>query len=130
MTEEKIKLQTEKLSLSFVNAIKKSIAEAGSQQKLSAKTNIHQSRISAYANGEYDFAKLTIGTLIRLFPDIEIIYNANQSQSCDENDAINIIEQRMLALFRRLPMDEKIMFYENIAKFYGDTVELKKETKR
>ena len=132
MLEERISEQTLRLGKAFTVAVAEAIAKAGSQKKLSDAIGIHQSRISDYVNGNYDFSNLTIGTLIRLFPELEIMYFSDSS-SLQKDDAITVMEQRMLLLFRRLSVNDKVLCYENMAKTYGDTfrdVQKSKEMKK
>ena len=72
MKEEEIEDRVKELYSFFIKAISESIKEAGSQKNFSEKVGIHQSRISDYANANYDFKNITVGTLIRLFPEIQI----------------------------------------------------------
>ena len=121
MTEDDIIKQTRRLEEAFKSAVADAITSAGTQKKLAEQTGIHQSRISDYSNGNYDFSNLTVGTLIKLFPHLEIIYN--QDEPVADDDAMTAIEHRLLTLFRRLPVNDKILCYENVAKTYGDTFE-------
>lgn len=132
MIEDHFIEQKKRLSDAFEAAMADAIKAAGTQKKLAEQTGIHQSRISEYSQGNYDFSNLTVGTLIKLFPNLDIVYNINEAGNNDE--AISAIEQRLLTLFRRLPVNDKILCYENIAKTYGDTFEAtqqrKEETKK
>ena len=117
MNEDNFTKQSKRLENVFKAATAAAISAAGTQKKLAEQTGIHQSRISEYVNGNYDFSSLTLGTLIKLFPDLDICYNIGPVQ---EDDAMKAIEQRLLLLFRRLPVNEKILCYENVVKTYGD----------
>ena len=119
MIEDHFIEQKKRLSDAFEAAMADAIKAAGTQKKLAEQTGIHQSRISEYSQGNYDFSNLTVGTLIKLFPNLDIVYNINETEHNDE--AITAIEQRLLTLFRRLSINDKIMCYENVAKTYGDT---------
>ena len=127
MTEDDMIKQTKRLEAVFKAAVEEAISTAGTQKKLAEQTGIHQSRISDYSNGNYDFSNLTVGTLIKLFPNLDIIYNPEAAAISD--DAITAIEHRLLTLFRRLPVNDKILCYENIAKTYGDTFEATQQRK-
>ena len=128
MKDEQLELQIKRLGNAFTLAMSNAIKDAGSQKKLSEQTGIHQSRISDYVNGNYDFSNLTQGTLIRIFPELEIIYSSQDDiAKCD--DAISAIENRMLILFRRLSLGDKILCYENMARTYGDDFEKTRKDK-
>ena len=58
----------------FLEAMKEALKAYGSQKSFSQASGIHQSRISDYSNGNYDFENLTVGTLHKLFPNMRIIY--------------------------------------------------------
>ena len=128
MKDEQLERQIKRLGNAFTLAMSNAIKDAGSQKKLSEQTGIHQSRISDYVNGNYDFSNLTLGTLIRIFPELEIIYSSQDDiAKCD--DAISVIENRMLTLFRRLSTGDKILCYENMARTYGDDFEKTRKDK-
>ena len=123
MTDKELSERSKRLGEAFASAVARAAAEAGSQKKLSEATGIHQSRISDYANGRYDFSKLTVGTLLRLFPDLEIVCRGNEGvENIGDEDAMWAeIERRVLCLFRRLSPTNKLLWYENLAKSCGGT---------
>ena len=102
----------------FRRAMLEAIRRAGSQKKLSEETGIHQSRISDYVNGQYDFSGVTVGTLIKLFPELEILY-FEQPPSATEGDVGEAVERRLRAMFRRLSADEKVLCFEMISRTFG-----------
>ena len=104
----------------FRAAMLKAIQKAGSQKKLAEETGIHQSRISDYANGQYDFGSLTVGTLIKLFPELEILYFRSKLQAENDDDMAAAIERRMLAMFRSLPTENKVLCFEMMSRTFGD----------
>lgn len=126
MNEDNFTKQSKRLENVFKATMAAAISAAGTQKKLAEQTGIHQSRISEYVNGNYDFSSLTLGTLIKLFPDLDICYN---TEPANEDDTMKAIEQRLLLLFRRLPVNEKILCYENVIKTYGDVFSSTKEDK-
>lgn len=124
MTEEELKEKAKILSDAFMRAMAAAISESGSQKNFSDVTGIHQSRISDYVNGNYDFQNLNVGTLIKLFPDLEIIYSKNRPSQPQDN-AIDMLEKRLLIIFRGLDTERKISCYENVVRSYGEPFQTK-----
>lgn len=119
MNDEDIKIRVEELSAVFVKAIAVSIKNAGSQKKFSELTGIHQSRISDYANENYDFGNITIGTLIRLFPELNIVYHAGQ-ESNSTSEIFDIMEKRLLRIFQGLDLNKKVQCFEMMSRTFGE----------
>ena len=120
MDEETVKDRASKLAAVFVAAMASAVSAAGSQKALSKLTGIHQSRISDYTNGNYDFNNLTVGTLIKLFPDLEIIYHAGNANSAGAEQVFDKMEKRILAMFRQLDDDDKVLCFEMMSRTFGD----------
>ena len=123
MDDEQIKANAEKLAADFASAMAAAIKKAGSQKSLAEQTGIHQSRISDYVNANYDFCNLTVGTLIRLFPDLDIIYQQPGDRKGDGSNIVATIEKRLLAMFRRLNDEDKILCFEMMSRSFGGKVE-------
>lgn len=114
---EKIK----SLESEFLAAMKRLIEENGSQKNLSQATGIHQSCVSGYVNGSYDFSKLTLGTLIKLFPQLQISYFDTANATADTSSEIfDMLEKRLLKMFRRLNAEDKILAFEKMSRTFGD----------
>ena len=62
------------LKENFMKALSEAIGRAGSQTMLAKNSGMQQSRISDYLSGRYDFYNITIGSLLKLFPELEIHY--------------------------------------------------------
>ena len=105
------------LAKAFSRAVAQAIKESGSQKGLAAQTGIHQSRISDYVNSRYEFTNLTVGTLIKLFPKLEIVYNIHDGGNADADRLLEEMEKRMIANFRHLSMSDKIVLFEEISNF-------------
>ncbi len=124
--DEETKEKTTYLALAFVQAMAEAIRQAGSQKNMAEATGIHQSRLSDYVNGNYDFANLTVGSLIRMFPELNVSYFDHPGAQA-ENNAQKAMERRMLAIFRRLDVDSQILCFEMMAKTFGENFkEIKK----
>lgn len=123
MDDEQVKANAEKLAADFASAMAAAIKKAGSQKSLAEQTGIHQSRISDYVNANYDFCNLTVGTLIRLFPDLDIIYQQPGDRKGDGSNIVATIEKRLLAMFRRLNDEDKILCFEMMSRSFGEKIE-------
>ena len=119
MNDEDFEKRVTELYACFVEAISGSIKESGSQKNFAEKTGIHQSRISDYANANYDFKNITIGTLIRLFPEIQITYTTNKPQE-NTNEIFDVMEKRILKIFRELDIDKKVKCFEMLSRTFGE----------
>lgn len=120
MDEDQVKERASRLGAVFVAAMSTAVSAAGSQKALSEITGIHQSRISDYMNGNYDFNNLTIGTLIKLFPNLEIIYHSGQENPTGAGEVFDKMEKRMLAMFRKLNDDDKVICFEMMSRTFGE----------
>lgn len=120
MDEDHVKERTKKLSAAFIAAMASAISTAGSQKALSERVGIHQSRISDYVNGNYDLNNITVGTLIKIFPELEIIYHADQRHSAGAEEVFDKMEKRILAMFRKLGDDEKVLCFEMMSRTFGE----------
>lgn len=118
-TEEELSRLSKIFAEAFQAAMAESIRRAGSQKKLAEETGIHQSRISDYANGLYDFGSMTIGTLIKLFPELEILYFRQPGEATADAMA-EAVERRLLAMFRRLSTDNKVLCFEMMSRTFGN----------
>lgn len=97
------------------------IEEKGSQKNLSDITGIHQSRISGYLNGTFDFNNLSIGTLIKLFPQLQISYFDTVKENADTSDEVfDLMEKRLLKMFRRLNAEDRILAFEMFSRTFGN----------
>lgn len=120
-TETKIKL----MEIEFANAMKQIIKNAGSQKNLAEQTGMHQSNISGYLNGSFIFSNLTIGTLIKLFPELQIKYfDSINEASNDTQEIFDMLEQRLITMFHRLNSEEKIRCFEIVARSFGEKYNL------
>ena len=97
------------LSEDFLEAMKKGLKKYGSQKAFSQATGIHQSRISDYANGHYDFENLSIGTLHKLFPNMRIVYFPEEQVAQTSDQTLEIINARIQAILQRLSPAERVL---------------------
>ena len=102
MDEDHVKERAKKLSAAFIAAMASAISTAGSQKALSERVGIHQSRISDSVDGNYDLNNITVGTLITI------------------EEFFDKMEKRILAMFRKLGDDEKVLCFEMMSRTFGE----------
>lgn len=62
---------------------------------------------------------MTIGTLIKLFPELEILYFRQPGEATADAMA-EAVERRLLAMFRRLSTDNKVLCFEMMSRTFGN----------
>ena len=110
----------------FIKALKEAVSSSGSQAELAKKASMHQSRISDYLNERYEFENMTIGTLLKLFPDLNIVYYPEQEQA--DNRLEQELEKQVIELFRGLSAEAKAKYVVMVSANFGENI--KKETKK
>ena len=58
-------------------ALEKAYRRAGTQTKLAAKAGLSQGGINEFLNGRAEIRNMTVGTLLKLFPDMEMRFFRN-----------------------------------------------------
>ena len=106
------------LQQQFISALREAIAEAGSQVELAKKIGMQQGRISDYLKGRYEFENMTVGTLLKLFPDLDIVYFPNKKQS--ENLIEQELEKQVIELFRGLSAEAKAKYVVMVSANFGE----------
>lgn len=102
----------------FIAALRDAVLSAGSQVELAKKASMHQSRISDYLNERYEFENMTIGTLLKLFPDLNIIYTPEQKQA--DNRLEEELEKQVMELFRGLSAEDKARYVVMVSAKFSD----------
>lgn len=103
----------------FILAMNEACKQYGSQKAFSKATGIHQSRISDYINGNYDFDNLTVGTLRKLFPKMKILF-LGTDEEVSSDMVSDLLEDRMISMIRSLKPQEKIKCFEMMSRTFGD----------
>lgn len=111
----------------FLEAMKEALKAYGSQKSFSQASGIHQSRISDYSNGNYDFENLTVGTLHKLFPNMRIIYFPEKNTPQPIDETMEIINRRIQIILQSLSPEERVHCFEMLARTYGDKLEEEKK---
>ena len=100
----------------FAAALRREISAAGSQNALARKAGMKQSQISDYLRGRFQIKDIAIGTLARLFPELEIhLHKSVRSEGkVSEN-----LEKMLLDLYRSLPEDQQVRCFAMIMAHFG-----------
>jgi len=91
-------------------AIREALEKAGTQTNLAEKTGISQGNLNNILNGKISIDKMTVGTLLRLFPEIEITFFREQriSATLAPPPAGDSIDRKIFDFISRLTPDEKL----------------------
>lgn len=106
-----------------MDALKEACNRAGSQLKLAKQTGLSQGQISDYLCGRRDVSNMTVGTLEKIFPLIQIIFFP---------DAVNIdsTENEIVSIIHRMNKEEKVRCLKILAAYFPDKIgEVKFEEK-
>lgn len=84
-------------------ALRDAKEKAGTQKKLEGRTGVGQSSIAAFINGSRKIENMTVGTLIRLFPEMQIAFTRKELEEeldlC-KNSNDRILRRVMLKLLQ------------------------------
>lgn len=104
----------------FLEALREAIRRAGSQTELAKAAGMQQGRISDYLSCRYDFGNITIGTLLKIFPELQIQYfPVGISQ---ETDVEHELEKQVIEHFRHLTSAEKARYMMLVAANFPDKI--------
>ena len=107
----------------ILTALQKAVKKAGTQAAFAEKCGIAQGRISDYLNGNRDIGNITLSTLFTLFPEISISFFKDEEK---DNIIPQLLENKMLELFRNLPPEKQIQCFGLMCQTFGiKTKELK-----
>lgn len=112
------------LKKTFLSSLKEAVRKAGSQTELAKSAGMQQSRISDYLSERYDFDNITVGTLRKIFPELQILYFIEQPHDEVESE----MEKQVVEHFRNLTSAEKAKYMMVVAAHFPN--QIKQETKR
>ena len=104
----------------FFCALREAIRRAGSQTELAKMSGMQQSRISDYLSERYDFDNITVGTLRKIFPELEIQYFS--VHPIQEKGMEQEIEKMVVEHFRHLSSSEKARYVMFVAANFPDGI--------
>lgn len=114
-------MQAEELKADFVFAIKERIKNIGGQMKLAETSGLRQATISDYSLGKSEIEGVSVGTLLRLFPDLKISFLGTEDSRETYNESRSM-ESELLSLFRRLPANEQARCLLVIGAHFSDVI--------
>jgi len=115
------------LKQNFLDALREAVRRAGSQKELAKTAGMQQGRISDYLTCRYDFDNITIGTLRKVFPELQILYFSERP--LQEGGVEQELERQVVEHFRRLSATEKARYIMLVAANFPSGVKKSEETK-
>lgn len=104
----------------FLQALREAVRRAGSQTELAKAAGMQQSRISDYLSCRYDFDNITLGTLRKLFPELQVLYFAENT--VNEGEVEHELEKQILEHFRHLAPAEKARYMMLVAANFPEKI--------
>lgn len=91
-------------------ALFEAVKRAGTQLGLAERSGISHGTLNGYLNGKNKVENMTIGTMLRLFPDIDISFFRDQRPSLTHAPPppLDSIEKRLYDFIGMLSSEEKI----------------------
>lgn len=91
-------------------AIREALDKAGTQTNLAEKTGISQGNLNNILNGKISVDKMTVGTLLKLFPEMEISFFRDQRIPVAQPNfpPPDSIDRKIFDFISRLTPDEKL----------------------
>lgn len=91
-------------------ALKEAVKRAGTQLRLAEQSGVSQGNINGFLNGKNKVENMTIGTLLRLFPDIEIKFFPEQrmTTATTSTNVGDSVDRKIHDFIGRLSSDEKL----------------------
>jgi len=72
----------------ILDALKNAYKKAGTQSALAKIAGISQGRIADYLNNRYFVGNMTVSTLLKLFPEIELRFFDGETANKNDSDAL------------------------------------------
>ena len=116
----------DELKQNFLDALREAIHRAVSQTELAKSAGMQQSRISDYLSTRYEFDNITVGTLRKIFPELQLIYFI--AKGPNQTDVEEELEKQVLSHFRRLDASEKAKYMMLVAANFPEKI--REETKK
>ena len=110
----------DKLRNDFLSALREAIQRAGSQTELAKASGMQQSRISDYLSERYELENITVGTLRKIFPDLQMQYFPARPKV--ESSTDQELEKRIVNHFRSLSPADKARYAMLVAANFPDNL--------
>lgn len=98
-------------------AIREACRKAGSQVALAKMAGMTQGRISDYIGGRCDVGNITLGSLKRIFPGMQIVFFPDGDKSGN-----SAIETQLLEIFRSLSSADQVKCLTVVAANFGEKI--------
>jgi transcriptional regulator with XRE-family HTH domain len=106
------------------NALKEALKKAGTQLALAEKAGMSQGNLNGLLNGKNKIENMTVGTLLKLFPDLQMRFFRGAEFS---NIKVDPIEEQVLEITRTLTAKEKAKCLTIIAANFNSSIQYKKQ---
>ena len=108
------------LKKDFLKALREAISQHGSQTKLAINIGMQQSRISDYLSERYELDSITVGTLKKIFPELQISYRTSEERAESSTDFE--LEKQVLYHFRSLSSADKARYAMLVAAHFPNWI--------
>lgn len=102
----------------FIDALKEAVARAGTQNKLAKQTGCSQGNISDYITGRCSIGNMTISTMLRFFPEIQINFFGGQSK----DETVEELKAELIRIFDSLAPAERVHLLSFVAANFGEKI--------
>lgn len=100
----------------IIAALKEACTRAGTQSNLAVKVGMGQGQISDYLCGRRDIENMEVRTLLRLFPDLKMIFFNDADPPRDNTPLVDSpIDSKLFKVIKDLSDEEKLDLMMNAA---------------
>ena len=99
----------------FLDALKEAVARAGTQNKLAKQIGCSQGNISDYISGRCAIGNMTIYTMLRFFPEIQINFFGQPAK----DDTVEELKAELIRIFDSLTSAERVQLLSLVAANFG-----------
>jgi transcriptional regulator with XRE-family HTH domain len=99
----------------FILALKEAVARAGTQSKLAKRIGCSQGNISDYLTGRCSIGNMTVSTMLRFFPEIQIHFFGDQ----EKDETVEELKAELIRIFDSLSSAERVHLLSLVAANFG-----------
>lgn len=99
----------------FIHALKEAVARAGTQNKFAQKVGCSQGNVSDYLTGRCAIGNMTISTMLRFFPEIQIHFFGERAQ----DETVEELKAELNRIFDSLVPAERVHLLTFVAANFG-----------
>lgn len=108
----------------FILALKEAVARAGTQNKLAKQIGCSQGNISDYLTGRCAVGNMTVSTMLRFFPEIQIHFFGEPVK----DDTVEELKAELNRIFDILTPADRVHLLTIVAANFGGKIALAKKT--